>query len=119
MSSRPDPDHLHVVLCTCPPNEAQTLARTVVEQRVAACVNILPTIQSVYRWEDTVVDEAESLLMIKTTAQRSKALFALLAERHPYAVPEIISLPSDSVLPSYLAWVHDETRPNPESTNTP
>lgn len=111
MSISPSSDSLRIVLCTCPTGEAKSLARSLVEQRLAACVNILPAIQSVYRWQDAVVDEAEAQLVIKTTTQRSEALFSQLAELHPYEVPEIISLSSDSVLPAYLEWVHEQTQP--------
>ena len=111
MSISSSSDSLRVVLCTCPTREAKSLAQTLVERHLAACVNILPSVQSVYRWQDAVVDEAEAQLVIKTTLQRSEALFSQLAELHPYEVPEIISLPSDSVFPAYLEWVHEQTQP--------
>lgn len=113
MSVSPSPDTLQLVLCTCPQSEARDLAQSLVGRRLAACVNILPTVSSVYRWDEQVVAEDEALLMIKTCADQREALFTQLAELHPYAVPEIISLPAGSVWPGYQAWVRDETRPLP------
>lgn len=119
MSIAPSNDALLVVLCTCPPRDARRLAEQLVQTRLAACVNILPAVTSVYRWQDDVVDEDEALMIIKTTAERREELFHELAAQHPYTVPEIVSLPSNSVLSSYHAWVIAETTPcsdqNPNS----
>ncbi len=100
---------LLLVLSTCPEDQAQGLARCLVEARLAACVNIISAVRSVYRWEGAVTQENEALLVIKTRPQRQKELFARLQDEHPYAVPEIISLPCDDTLPAYLRWVHEET----------
>lgn len=99
-----------VLLCTCPDDAvAAGIARTLVEERLAACVNRLALTASTYRWQGAVVEAAEVLLLIKTTAARHEALAARLAELHPYDVPEIIALPVDRGLPAYLDWLAAET----------
>lgn len=101
---------VRVVLCTCPDEDsAFGLARGLVEARLAACVNILPEIRSVYRWQGDVQSEAESLMVIKTTAQRYPKLEAWLETNHPYDVPEVLAVPIESGLGAYLDWVAEET----------
>src|SRR5262249_40521623 len=79
-----------VVLSTFPDADtAARVARTLVDEQLAACVNLLPTVRSIYRWEGKVCDEAETLAVIKTTAERYAALAARIAELHPYQVPEV------------------------------
>jgi periplasmic divalent cation tolerance protein len=95
-----------VVLSTFPdPDTAAHIARTLVEHQLAACVNLLPTVRSIYRWDGKVCDEAETLAVIKTTAERYAALAAKIAELHPYQVPEVIALPLADGHPPYLAWL--------------
>ena len=94
-----------VALCTCPPSEAVRLAGLVVEGGLAACVNVLPSVQSIYRWEGKLENEEESLLIIKTTTTGFPALRGALAEAQPFAVPEIILLDVADGLPAYLDWV--------------
>lgn len=84
--------------------EAARLARALVEQRLAACVQALP-IDSWYRWDGAVQQAAEVLLLIKTTRDRADAVTARLAELHSYDLPEIIMLPVEGGLPAYLDWV--------------
>ncbi len=98
---------LLVVLCTCPPEAAERLAATLVENRLAACVNITGTVRSVYHWQGKVQKEEERLLVIKTTPARWQALEQKLAEVHPYEVPEIIALPVHRGAESYLRWVEE------------
>lgn len=100
------------MLCTCPPEAADQLATALVEEQLAACVNVLPGIQSVYRWQGALERSAESLLLAKTTSDRYPALETRLRELHPYDLPEIIALPVERGLPGYLAWVseHSVTR---------
>lgn len=93
------------MLCTCPPEAADGLAAALVEEQLAACVNVLPGIQSVYRWQGALERSAETLLLAKTTAGRYPALETRLRELHPYELPEIIALPVEHGLPDYLAWV--------------
>lgn len=101
-----------VVLCTCPDAEVgERIARTLVEERLAACVNRVPGIMSTYRWNGAVVASEEVLLQIKTRADCYAALQARLLELHPYDVPELLAIePSDGFAP-YLAWVEQESRP--------
>jgi len=99
---------LQVVLVTAPDVEVGArLARTLVGEGLAACVNVVPGVRSIYRWEGAVQEDAEVLLVAKTTA----AGFAALSERvlalHPYEVPEVIALPVIAGSPGYLAWVRD------------
>ncbi|PYE51829.1 divalent-cation tolerance protein CutA [Deinococcus yavapaiensis] len=99
-----------VVLVTVPPDAARNLARTLVEERLAASVNVLPGLQSVYRWEGEVAEESETLLLVKTTRARYDALETRLLELHPYDVPEIVALPIEKGLPEYMTWLTDGTR---------
>ena len=98
-----------LVLCTCPPEAAERLASALVEEQLAACVNVLPGIQSVYRWQGALERSAETLLLAKTTAERYPALETRLRELHPYDLPEIIALPVERGLPGYLAWVSEQS----------
>ncbi|MCK9489320.1 MAG: divalent-cation tolerance protein CutA [Xanthomonadales bacterium] len=100
-----------LVLSTCPDDDtAARLARALVEERLAACVNRLPLTASTYRWQGQVVEEGEVLLLIKTVADRYPALAERLAVLHPYQVPEIIALPVADGLPGYLEWMVAQTR---------
>lgn len=99
-----------MVLCTCPPGSAEPLARRLVEERAAACVNILPAVQSIYRWQDRVESDGESLLIIKTTRQRWQRLARLVEQEHPYDVPELISVPLENGSQPYLNWVGESVR---------
>ncbi len=92
-----------VVFCTCPAGEE--LAKSLVEQQLAACVNILPQVQSIYRWEGVIAQEQEQLLIIKTTLRAYPALEQAIRAQHPYAVPEIIALPVTQGYAPYLAWI--------------
>ena len=99
-----------LVISTLPDQEkAQQLAYTLVEQRLAACVNILPSASSVYRWQGKVETANETIILIKTTMARYPALEAAIKELHPYELPEIIAVPLVAGLPAYLAWVETET----------
>ncbi|MFL9927410.1 divalent-cation tolerance protein CutA [Herbaspirillum lusitanum] len=89
---------------------AETLARMLVEQGLAACVNILPPVQSIYRWQGKLEQASEVSLMIKTTQARYAELEAAIRAAHPYEVPEILAIPAGAGLPSYLQWVVDETK---------
>ena len=88
---------------------AERLARTLVENGLAACVNVLAPCRSVYRWEGKVESATEVPLLIKTRVERYEAVQAAIREQHPYELPEIISLPIEGGLPAYLNWVRSET----------
>ena len=102
-----------VVLVTCgSAKEARKIARALVEQRLAACVNILHApVLSVYRWKGKVESEKEFLLTIKTTRKRFPALQRAIRALHSYDVPEIIALPIIEGWHDYLVWISDSVRP--------
>ena len=102
-------DHV-LILCTAPNEEVgATLARGLVEARLAACVNLVPGIRSFYRWEGAVQDEAEVQLLIKTRSGRFAAVAGWIKANHPYTVPEVIALPIPVGADTYLAWLTAET----------
>ncbi len=97
-----------LVLCTCPdPDTARDLANTLVSRRLAACVNILPGLTSVYGWQGQVETATELLLLIKTQADRYAALESCIRQHHPYEVPEIVALPIGRGSQDYLDWIAD------------
>jgi periplasmic divalent cation tolerance protein len=96
---------LWVVLVTAPKDRADGLARALVEQRLAACVNVLPAVRSYYRWEGRLEEADEVLLLIKTTAAGYLALEDGVRALHPYDVPEVVALPASAVFAPYAAWV--------------
>ena len=103
---------MRIVLTNVPPDQATTMARTLVEERLAACVNMI-SVRSVYRWEGALCDEPETTLLLKTADDRVEALRERIQALHPYSLPEIVVLEVDAArsLPGYVAWVRDETRP--------
>lgn len=90
--------------------EARTIARALVEKQLAACVNIVGPIQSIYRWKDEVEDAQEFLLLMKTTAENVSRLRDELARLHSYEIPECIVLEIESGLPAYLDWISESVR---------
>jgi periplasmic divalent cation tolerance protein len=100
-----------VVLVTAPSAErAAEIARAVVEERLAACGNVVPGLRSIYRWEGKLHDDAEALLVLKTTGDRFEALRARVLALHPYEVPEVIALRIEAGSAPYLEWITAETR---------
>jgi periplasmic divalent cation tolerance protein len=96
-----------LILCTCPDKEtAKKLAQLLVSKNLAACVNILPGLLSVYEWQGKIETVQESLLLIKSTKAHYQKIEAMLFEHHPYEVPEIIALPFERGLPAYLEWIN-------------
>lgn len=89
---------------------AESIARALVGQGLAACVNILPGVRSIYRWQGAIEDAGEVTIFIKTAAHRYPELEAALRRLHPYEVPELIVLPIATGLPAYLQWVAAETK---------
>jgi periplasmic divalent cation tolerance protein len=101
-----------LVLVTAPtPEVAADLARALVEARLAACGNVVPGLRSIYRWEGRVQDDAEALLLLKTTRDRFEALRDEVLRRHPYRVPEVLALPVEAGSAAYLAWVAGQVEP--------
>jgi periplasmic divalent cation tolerance protein len=103
-----------VVLMTAPSaDKAAEIARTLVEEQLAACGNVLPTVRSIYRWEGKVHDEPEALLILKTRANLFEALRARIVALHPYQVPEVLRLDvAEGHLP-YLQWIGQNVRSSP------
>jgi len=102
---------VRLVFCTCPDSKsAQALAHHLVEQRLAACVNLLPAMRSVYRWQGQIEQAEEIQLVIKTCVDRLDALSAAIRLHHPYELPEIVAISTSAGLPAYLDWIRAQTR---------
>ena len=89
-------------------SDAQALARSAVEQNLAACVQIEPEIASVFRWEGAIEEDKEVRLTFKTTAERLAALKAMIHDEHPYDTPEWIAWPAGDVSAAYLSWAEEQ-----------
>ena len=107
-------DHPAVlVLCTCPDEAvALDIARVLVKEGLAACVNRMPALTSLYLWQGRLCEQSEQLLMIKTTPARYEALEMRLKALHPYEIPEIIAVPVATGSSQYLAWLTAATAPD-------
>ncbi|BAU56794.2 divalent-cation tolerance protein CutA [Halorhodospira halochloris] len=104
-----------VVLCTCPDEQtARRLAGEVVEAGLAACVNIIPGLTSVFFWEGQVQSDSEQLLVIKTSDVAYSQLEEHLAGSHPYDLPEVIACPIERGLAGFLDWITEQTRHLPK-----
>ena len=96
--------------CSCPDSEtAQRIADVLVDERLAACVNVLPGMRSVYRWHGAIEHADEVLLLIKTTRAQFEPLLARVASLHPYELPELVAVEVAAGLPAYLDWVLEQT----------
>jgi len=105
----PTADDVVTVWMTAPDLDvAESLSRTLVEERLAACANLLPGVVSVYRWEGAMQREAEVMMVLKTTGGRAQELARRAAELHPYEVPEVLTLPVVGGSDRYRAWVAEE-----------
>ena len=99
-----------IVLTTLPADfESQTFGRTLVDERLAACVNLLPPMESVYRWEGQVEHDTERQVIIKTSRERVAALWERIRELHPYETPEFVVLPIQDGSDAYLRWIGEST----------
>lgn len=101
---------IRVVLCTCPVDQAERIARTLLEERLVACVNVLGGVKSLYWWKDEVQSDEESLLVIKTPTENYPALEKRLLEIHPYTTPEVLCLEVVDGSRSYISWVRELAR---------
>ena len=102
--------HIVVFVTAGSEAEAETIAKALVEEHLAACVNIVSPIRSFYRWQGHIADEREWLLMIKTQADVFDALATRVHALHSYEVPEVIALPILAGAQNYLDWIQQETR---------
>lgn len=108
----PMPMSVLICLSTCPERDsAERIASALVDERLAACVNIVPGLVSAYRWQGKVERDDELLLIIKTVTERLDALRTRLIELHPHELPELIAVEAAGGLAAYLDWVRAETRP--------
>ena len=99
------------LLVTAPDEETgRRIARVLVEERLAACVNVLPGVHSIYRWKGAVEEADEVMLVAKTRAERASALAARVRALHPYELPEVVALPVTDGSRAYLRWVVAESR---------
>ena len=101
-----------VVLCTCPDDTcARALAQTLLNEKLAACVNLIPQVTSLYCWQGKMEESQEVQLVIKSR----RTLFGILQQRiqtlHPYEVPEILAMPVLNGSPAYLQWLQEQTTP--------
>jgi periplasmic divalent cation tolerance protein len=101
---------MRIVLSNAPPDRAEPIARALVESGLAACVNVIPGVVSVYRWKGNIERESESTLLIKTRDDLVESLMNELRRVHPYEVPEIVVLDVDRANEPYLKWIDDVTR---------
>jgi periplasmic divalent cation tolerance protein len=111
MTERSSNPAVSLVLSTCPQAQAEQLAELLVSTQLAACVNIVPAVTSVYRWHGAVEKDSEALLVIKCSTGDYARLERRLREAHPYELPEIITVPEVGGLAEYLQWVS-----NPDTT---
>lgn len=97
-----------IVLCSCPSVDvAKELAHQLIKQKLAACINIIPQITSIYEWDEEVVEDNEVQLIIKTTAHLFESLNSYIVQSHPYDVPEVIALDIEQANPQYLQWINE------------
>ncbi|MGC1397615.1 divalent-cation tolerance protein CutA [Candidatus Binatus sp.] len=106
------PHKMRVIFVTAASeDQAVTIARTLVGERLAACVNIVGPVRSIYRWRDEVKDDREYLLIIKTRAMLYMKVETRVREMHTYEVPEVLALNADRGSPPYIQWMLDTTGP--------
>ncbi len=95
-----------MVFCTCPDQDsAASMAENIVAQHLAACINIVPGIKSIYQWQGNVESAQEALMLIKTDADKYDALQKTIKTMHPYEIPEVIQVDISNGLPEYLSWI--------------
>jgi len=99
-----------VVYISLPQDEVNRISQGLMDNRMAACINIIPRIESYYWWNDKVERDVESLLMIKTTKNKFESLRDWVVENHPYDLPEIIAVPLAEGHSDYMTWIKRETK---------
>jgi periplasmic divalent cation tolerance protein len=103
-------EHLVVLSTVAQAEDAERIARALVERRLAACVNVVPGLLSFYRWKGSVQRDDERLLVIKTRRERYAELQHALQALHPYELPEVLALPVEAGSPAYLGWIDENVR---------
>jgi periplasmic divalent cation tolerance protein len=104
MKMQKETDYVMCVISS-PSKDAESIARTIVERKLAACAQVTQTVKSIYWWEGKVVNDEEMLIILKTKTQMVRNIETLLAEIHPYEIPELIVLPVIDGLAAYLGWI--------------
>ena len=101
---------MHIVFCNISVEHAEALAQSVIENKLAACVNLIPGVTSFYRWKGSVQKDSESTLLIKTHSDALEPLMQHIRKHHPYELPEIVAVAvaDDDVNPAYLRWVNGQ-----------
>lgn len=107
------PQALVVLVTTAGDEEAESLARTLLDQRLIACANVIPHLHSLFRWEGQLQRADESLLIVKTTPEMLEELVETVKRHHSYQIPEVIALPVAGGSGDYLSWLAAEVRPQP------
>jgi periplasmic divalent cation tolerance protein len=102
-------DYIVILVTAGSEAEAETIAHALVEERFAACVNIISPMRSIYRWQEKIVDDREWLLVVKTQAERFSVVEARVKALHSYQVPEVVALPILAGAKDYLGWLLSET----------
>ena len=100
-----------VIVTASNEDEAAKIGKFLVDERLAACANIIPKIRSIYRWEGRVQDDPEALMLIKSTDDKFEEIEARVKELHSYSVPEIIAIPIGAGSSDYLSWIETSTEP--------
>ena len=103
-------DYAFILTTVSTEEEGHMIANELVKNKLAACVNIVPKVHSVYEWENTIQNETEVLLMIKTTKAREKDIYQTVQSLHSYDTPELITLPIDNGSDTYLHWLENSVR---------
>ena len=100
------PNHYQIILCSCPDKDsAEEIAHSLVNARLAACVNIVPGVTSVYLWHETIESAQEHLLLIKACQSNYQDIESLIKQLHAYELPEIIAVSIENGSPEYLRWI--------------
>ena len=102
---------IKIALSTCPADKAEELAESLVREKLAACVNVIPSIRSIYWWNSKIEKEEEALLIIKTAAGAVSRLEQRLSELHPYDTPEFVVVSPEQVADKYAAWALQSVQP--------
>lgn len=109
MNGRDGPSYIVVLTTLGNPDQARTLIRRLVDRRVVACGTVVGHVTSIYRWKGTVEEATETQVLLKTRRERWEDLRVAVQELHPYETPELLALPVEKGLESYLGWVTEET----------